>query len=158
MLSLLELLTEPRKSFSLYFNAFLFRWKVAEDMDWMELGVSDPREPQAFLPVSEVNTGLWLVNTVNTLFSLVRGHRVSCWSPGTSSPPGASWSPTPTWRAPWCRASPATWRCVTSSFTSSPGGRTWSTARRASSAPTGGRLRSPGHPWVWPTFRKSHIC
>ena len=58
MLSLLELLTEPRKSFSLYFNAFLFRWKVAEDMDWMELGVSDPREPQAFLPVSEVNTGL----------------------------------------------------------------------------------------------------
>ena len=32
---------------------FSSRWKVTEDMSWVELGVSDPRQPQAFYPIEE---------------------------------------------------------------------------------------------------------
>ena len=32
---------------------FSSRWKVTEDMSWVELGVSDPRQPQAFYPMEE---------------------------------------------------------------------------------------------------------
>ena len=66
-------------------------------------------------------------------------------TPGTSWPAGVSSSQTA--RGRWCRAWPAAWRCATSSSTSGPGGKIFSTAQWDNSAPTRDLQRCPGAPW-----------